>query len=126
MDTGLCAYLTGWLIPHVLERGAMAGAIFETWAITEIIKSYLHNGSRPRVYFYRDRDRREVDLLIEKNGTLYPVEIKKTATVRNSACKGFGMLANLKTPIGHGAVLCMTGALTPLGNNVDAVNVGLV
>ena len=67
-----------------------------------------------------------MDLLIEKNGTLYPVEIKKTATVRNSACKGFGMLANLKTPIGHGAVLCMTGALTPLGNNVDAVNVGLV
>ena len=126
MDTGLCAYLTGWLTPHVLERGAMSGAIFETWTITEIIKSYLHNGSRPRVYFYRDRDRREVDLLIEKSGTLYPLEIKKTATVRNSACNGFGMLKNLKTPIGHGAVLCMTGALTPVSNNVDAVNVGLL
>lgn len=83
-------------------------------------------GSRPRVYFYRDRDRREVDLLIEESGTLYPVAIKKTAAVKNTACKGFGMLQNLKTPAGHGAVLCMTGALMPVGNNVDAVNAGFL
>ena len=126
MDTGLCAYLTGWLNPNVLERGAMSGAIFETWTITEIIKSWLHNGRHPRLYFYRDKDKREVDLLIEESGTLYPVEIKKTAAVQNSGFKGFGMLENLKTPIGHGAVLCMTGALTPMGDNVDAVNVGFL
>ena len=65
-------------------------------------------------------------MLIEESGTLYPVAIKKTATVKNTACKGFGMLENLKTPVGHGTVLCMTGALTPVGNNVDAVNVGLL
>lgn len=126
MDTGLCSYLTGWLNPDVLERGAMSGAMFETWVTSEIIKSYLHNGRSPRVYFYRDKDKREVDLLIEESGTLYPIEIKKTASVQNSSFKGFGMLENLKTPIGHGAVLCMTSALTPMGDGVDAVNVGLI
>jgi predicted AAA+ superfamily ATPase len=126
MDTGLCSYLTGWLNPDVLERGAMSGAMFETWAITEIIKSYLHNGRSPRVYFYRDKDKREIDLLIEESGTLYPIEIKKTASVQNSNFKGFGMLENLKMPIGHGALMCMTGGLMPVSDNVDAVNIGFI
>ncbi len=52
----------------------MSGAMFETWTITEIIKSYLHNGRSPRIYFYRDKDKREIDLLIEESGTLYPIE----------------------------------------------------
>lgn len=126
MDTGLCSYLTGWLNPDVLERGAMSGAMFETWTITEIIKSYLHNGRVPRIYFYRDKDKREVDLLIEESGMLYPIEIKKTASVQNANFKGFGMLENLKIPIGHGALICMVSALTPVGDHVDAVNVGFI
>jgi hypothetical protein len=126
MDTGLCAYLTGWLNPDVLERGAMSGPMLETWVISEIIKSYLHHGRIPRVYFYRDKDKREVDLLIEENGTLYPIEIKKTASIQNAGFKGFDMLVNLNMPIGHGGVLCMVGALTPIGNNVDAIPVGYI
>lgn len=102
----------------------MSGAIFETWVISEIIKSYLHNGRSPRVYFYRDKDKREVDLLIEESGTLYPVEIKKTASIQSSGFNGFGMLDNLKMPIGHGAVICMASGLMPLGKAVDTVNVG--
>lgn len=126
MDTGLCSYLTGWLNPDVLERGAMSGAMFETWAITEIIKSYLHNGRSPRVYFYRDKDMREIDLLIEESGTLYPIEIKKTASVQNANFKGFSMLDSLKMPIGHGALMCMASGLTPVSDNVDAVNIGFI
>lgn len=124
MDTGLCAYLTGWLNADVLERGAMSGAMLETWVISEIIKSYLHHGRTPRVYFYRDKDKREVDLLIEENGTLYPIEIKKTASIQNAAFKGFDMLEGLNTPIGHGGVICMTNALIAISDDVDAIPVG--
>lgn len=124
MDTGLCSYLTGWLNAEVLERGAMSGAMLETWVVAEIIKSYLHHGRTPRIYFYRDKDKREVDLLIEENGTLYPIEIKKTASIQNLHFKGFDMLDKLGMPIGHGGVVCFTKTLLPLSEGVDAIPVG--
>jgi len=83
MDTGLCCFLTGWFTPTVLERGAMAENLLETYAVSEVVKSYLHHGKTPRIYFYRDKEKREIDLLIEQNGFLYPIEIKKTASVKN-------------------------------------------
>lgn len=124
MDTGLCAYLTGWLNADVLERGAMSGAILETWVIAEIIKSYLHHSRIPRIYFYRDKEKREVDLLIEENGTLYPIEIKKSAALHNMKFKGFSILENLSTPVGHGGVICFANTLIPVSDNVDAIPVG--
>jgi len=124
MDTGLCAYLTGWLSSDVLERGAMSGAMLETWVVSELIKSYLHQGRTPRIYFYRDKDKREVDVIIEENGTLYPIEIKKTASIQNLNFKGFEILDKLGLPIGHGGVLCFTNALLPISKNVDAIPVG--
>lgn len=123
MDTGLCSYLTGWLNADVLERGAMSGAMLETWVVSEIIKSYLHHGRVPRVYFYRDKEKREVDLLIEESGTLYPIEIKKTAALQNLGFKGFDMLNTLNMPIGHGGVLCLTKTLTAITAEIDAVPV---
>ena len=124
MDTGLCAFLTGWLSPEVLERGAMAGAMLETYVVSEIIKSYLHNGRTPRVYFYRDNKKNEVDLLIEENGTLYPLEIKKTASPSRADCKAFDYLKGVKTPIGHGGVICFVSTLVPLAEGIDAIPVG--
>jgi predicted AAA+ superfamily ATPase len=124
MDTGLCSYLTGWLTADVLERGAMSGAMLETWVVSEIIKSYLHQGRTPRVFFYRDKEKREVDLLIEESGTLYPIEIKKTASIQNIGFKGFDMLNKLKMPIGHGGVVCLAKALTAIADDVDAISVG--
>lgn len=124
MDTGLCSWLTGWLSADVLERGAMSGAMLETWVISEIIKSYLHQGRIPRVHFYRDRDMREVDLLIEENGTLYPVEVKKSATLQNRDFKGFDMLEALGMPIGHGGLVCLTSHLTAISDNADAIPAG--
>ena len=73
MDTGLCCFLTGWLTPIVLERGAMAGNLLEPYAVSEIIKSYLNQGKTPIPYFYRYKEKREIDLLIESNVVLYPV-----------------------------------------------------
>lgn len=76
-DTGLCSYLTAWDTPVALERGAMSGAIFETFVVCEIIKSYVHNAKKPNIYYYRDKDKREIDVVIESNGKLFPIEIKK-------------------------------------------------
>lgn len=126
MDTGLCAFLTGWLTPDVLERGAMSGAILETWVVSEIIKSYLHQGRTPRVYFYRDKEKREVDLLIEENGKLYPIEIKKTASIQNSGFKGFDVLQSLNRPIAHGGLICFVNALMPISKDTDAIPAGLL
>lgn len=77
LDTGLAAYLTRWNTPDVLKNGAMAGAFFESFVISEIIKSYYNKGIvEPPLYFYRDKDMNEIDLVIEENGTLYPLEMK--------------------------------------------------
>ncbi len=77
MDTGLAAYLTRWANPEVMQNEAMAGAFFGTYAVSEIIKSFANNGVEPPIHFYRDKDKIEIDLLIEDNSTIYPIEIKK-------------------------------------------------
>lgn len=126
MDTGLCCYLSGWLNPEVLERGAMSGAILETYAVSEIIKSYLHHGRIPRIYFYRDKEQREIDLLIEENGTIYPIEIKKSAKIGDKTFSGFSVLENLNIKLGHGAVLSFVKDLIPIEKDIDAVPVSFI
>ena len=103
MDTGLAAFLTRWTNPEVMQNGAMAGAFFETYVISEIIKSFANNGEEPPIYFYRDKDKMEIDLLIEKNGKLYPIEIKLTANPNKSMVKNFNVIENA----GMGAIICM-------------------
>lgn len=129
LDTGLCAYLLKWNSPETLERGAMAGAFFESYVFGEIYKSYINAGKVPPLFYYRDKDKREIDLLIYEGGTLYPIEIKKTAAPGKDSIKHFKALnpvtkgdENNKvqkgTKIGHGAVICMCEDLLP----IDAQN----
>ncbi|WP_027389067.1 ATP-binding protein [Chrysiogenes arsenatis] len=124
LDTGLCAYLTKWTSPEALEAGAMSGAILETFVVAEILKSYWHHGKEANLYFYRDTDQKEVDVLIEANNTLYPIEIKKTATPSQNSTKSFSVLQKLGKPIGHGAVLCLTEKIVPLSLHVMAMPIG--
>ena len=128
-DTGLCAYLSGWTSADVLERGAMSGQFFETWVVSEIYKSYINNGKKPPLYFYRDSNKKEIDLIIFKDNTVYPMEIKK-GTAPKDATKNFSVLApierepdaedefsgaaHLKTNIGTGAVICMADDVLPV------------
>ena len=79
LDTGLCAHLMGWGSAQVLESSAMSGEFFETWVVSEIYKSYLNAGKRPPLYFYRDSNKREIDLILYQNGMVNPIEIKKGA-----------------------------------------------
>ena len=123
LDTGLCAYLTKWLTPDSLMMGAMAGAILETYAVAEILKSYFHNGREPKIYFYRDKNQNEIDVLLEENGTLYPIEIKKTASPGLNDYKAFKELAKLKKKTGLGAVLCLKRERIPLSREVVSIPV---
>lgn len=109
LDTGLAAYLTRWNTPEVLQNGAMAGAFFETFVITEIIKSYANAGIlEPPLYFYRDKEQNEIDLLIHQEATLYPIEIKKYADPKRSDIAAFDLLDKIPdVKRGHGAIVCM-------------------
>jgi predicted AAA+ superfamily ATPase len=114
LDTGLCAYLTKWTTPEVLEAGAMSGAFFESWIVSEIFKSYYNAGKRPLIYYYRDKDQREIDLIIHENDTLYPIEIKKSGNPSKDAIKHFNVLANTNVKIGNGSVICLSNDLLPI------------
>ena len=126
LDTGLAAYLTEWSSPATLEAGAMSGAFLETWVITELLKSWLHNGLRPPFYYYRDKDQKEIDLLIIQDGTAYPVEIKKTASPDKSAVRHFSVLEKLKMPVGMGAVICLVKQSLPLSESAWSVPAGMI
>jgi predicted AAA+ superfamily ATPase len=107
LDTGLAAYLTKWSNPDVLSQGAAAGAFFETFVISEILKSYYNCGIEPSLFYYRDKDSKEIDLLIMENGTLYPIEIKKTATPKKEDIAAFNVLNSIKSiKIGTGGLIC--------------------
>ncbi len=109
MDTGLAAYLTRWASPEVMQSGAMVGAFFETYVVGEIIKSFANNGEDAPIYFYRDKDKVEIDLLIEENNTLYPVEIKKTASPNSEDAKNLYITSRIKNvQIGQNVILCNT------------------
>lgn len=126
LDTGLCSYLTRWQSVESLEAGAMSGHILETYVFTEVLKSYWHNGKEAYFNFYRDKDDREVDLIIDQNNTLYPIEMKKAANPAANAPSNFKFLAGLKQNIGHGMVICLTERDIPLSRDVDAVPVGYI
>lgn len=114
LDTGLCAYLTKWTTPEVLEAGAMSGVFFESWVVGEIFKSYYNAGKRPPIYYYRDKDQREIDLIIYENDTLYPIEIKKSSNPSKNAIKHFNVLKNTNFKLGNGSVICLSNDLLPI------------
>lgn len=138
LDTGLAAYLLKWGNPEALEKGAMSGAFFETYVFTEIYKSYLNAGKEPPIFYYRDKDQKEIDLLIYQNGTLSPIEIKKSASPNKAAIKNFHVLApiqepkqfggldDLKVTLGTGNVICMAQDLLPLDEQNWRVPVWLI
>jgi predicted AAA+ superfamily ATPase len=123
MDTGLAAYLTDWNTPAQLLAGAMSGAIFETFVVAEILKSYNHNGKQASVYYYRDTNKVEIDLIIAQDGKLYPVEIKETATPDSRMVKNFDVLEKLGKNVGYGALVCLTDRPFPLTRKASAVSV---
>lgn len=124
MDTGLCSYLAKYSSPEILEAGALSGAIFETFVVSEIIKSFYNNGMDPKrdLYFYRDKDQKEVDLLYVDGEKIYPIEIKKGISP-NHPDKNFSVLKKFNLEIGHGLVICMIEKITPINKNCTLIPV---
>jgi predicted AAA+ superfamily ATPase len=118
LDTGLAAYLTNWDSPDSLMTGAMNGQMLETWVFGEILKSFWHNGDEPAIYFYRDTNQKEIDFVMEKNMTLYPIDVKKTTMPDRTDMKNFRTLDGLKKKVGTGAVICLYPAAMPIGEEV--------
>lgn len=116
LDTGLAAYLTRWSTPEVLQNGAMAGPFFETFVLAEILKSYANTGVLdPPLYFYRDKEQNEIDLLINRDQTLYPLEIKKYADPKAADIKAFEVLDKISgVKRGPGGLICLYDRVLPL------------
>ncbi|NUM47460.1 MAG: ATP-binding protein [Anaerolineales bacterium] len=126
LDTGLVAYLTEWASPETLEAGAMSGSILETWIMGELLKSYWHTGRRPPFYFFRDKDQREIDLLLVQDGMIYPLEIKKTASPGRDDVRHFGALERLGLPVGPGGVICLAEQGLPLTATAQSIPVWML
>jgi predicted AAA+ superfamily ATPase len=128
LDMGLAAYLTKWTTPDVLKNGAMAGAFFESFVISEIIKSFSNAGIlEPPLFFYRDKEMKEIDLLIENGGVLHPIEIKKHADPKKSDIDAFGILDKIpNVKRGSGGVICMYDRLTTLKGSDMVIPVGFL
>ena len=124
-DTGLACHLLGWSSPETLRRGAMAGQVFETFVVGEVVKSYLNAGGDARnVHFYRDARQREIDLIIQEGRVLHPVEIKTSATVTREAAAGFSVLNDVGDyDVGAGAIICQAREPYPVTATVKAVPV---
>lgn len=127
MDTGLCAYLCKWPNAEMLEKCAMSGAFFETYVVSEIIKSLMNGGKNYKdyIYYYRDRDAKEIDVIYYKNGSIYPIEIKKGITP-TKATKNFIVLEKFKMPVMPGLVIDCCDKIRPINERAYYCPVSLI
>ena len=125
-DTGLVCYLTRWSSPETAMNGAMSGALLENYAVAEITKTYQNAGQEPFLYYYRDKDAREIDLLLEQDGKLFPIEIKKMAAPPKKLTKVFDLIDKSPLERGTGAVLCMADKLGAFGQDNLIVPIALI
>ena len=116
-DTGLVAYLTRYSTPEILMNGSISGAILENYVISEIRKTFFNLAKEPYIYYYRDKDQNEIDLIIEENEYIYPIEIKKTYNPTKDMVKTFSLLNKAEVKLGTGAIICMKESLTALDTN---------
>ena len=123
MDTGLCCYLTGWTQASILSQGAMSGSILETFVVSEIVRNFWNAGEEAPVWFYRDRMGVEIDLLIDRNGTLTPLEVKRTATPKADDIRHFQHVVKQGLHLTSGGVICLSerSNLLPGGHHVIPV-----
>ena len=125
-DTGLVCYLTRWTSPETAMEGAMNGALLENYAVAEVIKSYQNAGLEPYLYYYRDADAKEIDLLLERDGKLFPIEVKKMATPPKKLTKVFDLIDKSPLQRGTGAVLCMADRLGAFDQNNLIIPIPLI
>ena len=133
-DTGLACYLTRWLTADALKNSAVAGNMFETFVVSEILKSFSNEGIDYRfsIFYYRGKDRsasgeNEIDLIIEENGMLYPVEIKMTGNPKANMAGTNQILDKIPDKKrGIGVILCLIDKKTYLRENLLALPISYI
>lgn len=125
-DSGIVCYLTRWSSPETAMEGAMSGALLENYTVAEIIKTYQNAGQEPFLYYYRDKDAREIDLILERDGKLFPIEIKKMASPPKKLTKVFDLIDKSPLQRGTGAILCMADQLGAFDQNNLVVPISLI
>ena len=116
-DTGLVAYLTKYTSPEILENGAINGAILENYVVSEIRKTYLNEADECLLWYYRDKDSKEVNIVIECNGMLHPIEIKRSVNPGSELVNAFKILDKGSVPRGKGAIICMRPELSAVDSD---------
>lgn len=128
-DTGLAAYLLSWNNPEALEMGAMSNQFFETMIISEVYKSYSNNGVNPPLYYLRNFNGKEIELIIYENDTMYPIAIKKS-TYPKKDIKTFSIIEpvskDAKIKIGPGGIICLVDELLPASDNLYYIPAWLI
>lgn len=125
-DSGIVCYLTRWSSPETAMEGAMSGALLENYTVAEIIKTYQNAGQEPFLYYYRDKDAREIDLILERDGKPFPIEIKKMASPPKKLTKVFDLIDKSPLQRGTGAILCMADQLGAFDQNNLIVPISLI
>jgi len=125
-DTGLVAYLTRYASPEILMNGAMNGAILENYIVAEIYKSYSNKGLEAICHYYRDKDSKEIDLVVEEGGVLHPIEIKKTASPSPELARSFKLLDRSSLTRGAGAIVCTKLELSAIDRDAIIVPAWIV
>jgi predicted AAA+ superfamily ATPase len=125
-DTGLVAYLTRYSSPEILMNGAINGAILENYVVAEIYKSYSNKGLEAICHYYRDKDSKEIDLVMEGDGELHPMEIKKTAAPKAELANAFKLLDKANAARGNGAVICTKKELSAVDRNTLIVPIWII
>ena len=125
-DSGLAAYLTKWSSAETLQSGAMSGAILENYVVGEIMKSWQNAGKEPYIYYYRDKDGKEIDVILERDGTLFPVEIKRSVSPDSRLINTFKTIDRTGMKRGTGAIICMAEKLGAVDSENLIVPVGLI
>lgn len=125
-DTGLVCYLTRWSSAETLSNGAMSGAILENYVVSEVAKTFLGCGQEPFMYYYRDKDAKEIDIVLDQDGELNPIEIKRSSNPGKELTRVFSLLDRASEPRGKGAIICMKQDLSAIDKDNYIIPVWLI
>ena len=116
-DTALCAYLSMWLSPETLMNGAASGHYYENYVVMEFVKTYAYSKSKANLSYYRDSNAKEIDLFIEENDTIHPIEIKKSASPNRREIKKYSVIDKTSLKRGSGGIVCMCEEVIPIDSD---------
>ena len=125
-DTGLICYLTRYSSPEILMNGAINGAILENYVVSEIIKTYTNSAKDCLLHYYRDKNSNEIDLIMESDGQLHPIEIKKSINPPTQITGAFRLLDKASVPRGTGAIVCLRESLSAIDSSTYIIPVWMI